>query len=57
MGIKQNHSIVRRMGAKTIWHPYTLQSLSQRQFVSVVDKILKQEYRLLSVRPMQPTGE
>ncbi|MCI0531731.1 MAG: hypothetical protein L0Y74_07285 [candidate division Zixibacteria bacterium] len=45
----KNHS--RRNGlklpSKTHWHLYSLQGLSYQKFVSVVNKVLKQEFYLI----------
>ncbi len=32
---------------KDLWHPYELQSLVSRKFVTIVNKILKGEYSML----------
>jgi len=57
MAIQEVRTKVPRRGVKTIWNPYALQALSQQQFIHVVDKILKQEHRLLSVRSLPALGE
>ncbi|MFH1891755.1 MAG: hypothetical protein ABIK83_03635 [Candidatus Zixiibacteriota bacterium] len=57
MAIQKDRTKAPRRGAKTVWNPYALQALSQRQFISVVGKILKQEHRLLSVRSLPALRE
>jgi hypothetical protein len=36
-----------KMPKKTYWHLYSLQTLNTEKFISVVNKILKQEYNLI----------
>jgi hypothetical protein len=38
------------VGPKESWHPYGLQSLRPEQFISVVNRIIRGENRLLPVR-------
>ena len=37
------------LGNKNIWHPYDLQSLTQKDFKKIVGKILKREHSLLRI--------
>lgn len=36
-----------RIGEKDIWHPYELQSVVQRKFIVIVNRVLKGEYGIL----------
>jgi hypothetical protein len=43
------------VGPKESWHPYGLQSLRPEQFITVVNRIIRGENRLLPVRH-RPAG-
>jgi len=43
---KKNEEFAQK-GEKDIWHPYELQTLVQRKFVKIVNKILRGDYGLL----------
>jgi hypothetical protein len=42
---------------KACWHPYKLQNLNLRQFIKVVNKILKDELEILDIRGEKTSSE
>ena len=42
---------------KACWHPYKLQNLNLRQFIKVVNKILKEELEIMDIRKEKREAE
>jgi hypothetical protein len=42
---------------KTCWHPYKLQNLNLRQFIRVVNRILKEELEIMDIRKEKREAE
>lgn len=49
MSYNKNKEEFATLGVKNIWHPYDLQSLTQKDFKDIVGKILKREHSLLKI--------
>ncbi len=53
---KQNEVFAEK-GEKDLWHPYELQSLVSKKFVTIVNKILRGDYCLLDTSHCAKTFE
>ncbi|MCK4857757.1 MAG: hypothetical protein KAT58_07310 [candidate division Zixibacteria bacterium] len=44
---RKEHEEYAPVGEKDVWHPYELQSISLRKFITIVNKILRRDYTMI----------
>jgi hypothetical protein len=54
---KSKRKELQELSEKSCWHPYKLQNLNLRQFIKVVNKILKDELEILDIRGEKTSSE